>query len=76
MAELLPLPPAGPRCLHKGLLAATAAALAVALLPGASSPSVAAPERISVIVRENPGAGDTPEALVEDLGAGLGATFG
>jgi serine protease AprX len=72
MAELLPLPPAGPRCLHKGLLAATAAALAVALLPGASSPSVAAPERISVIVRETPGAGDTPEALVEDLGGRVG----
>jgi subtilase family protein len=68
MAELLPTPPAWPRCLHKGLLAATAAALAVALAPAIAPPPSAASHDVSVIVRELPGAGDSPERLVHELG--------
>jgi serine protease AprX len=49
-------------------LAATAAALAVALAPAIAPPPATAPRDVSVIVREVPGAGDSPERLVRELG--------
>ena len=74
MAELLPIPPAGSIGFHKKLVAITAAALAVALLPdaGAGSGSAPAPATRSVIVREVPGAHGIPEAFVRDVGGRVG----
>jgi hypothetical protein len=80
MAELLPTPPAGSIGFHKKLVAVTAAALAVALVPvavpaptSASSPPA---ERVSVIVREVEGPAAAPEALVENLGGRVGRWSG
>ncbi len=48
--------------------------LSAFLTPGtAESVSQAADQLVSVIVRENPGAGGTPEAVVQELGGTVGA---
>jgi hypothetical protein len=72
MAELLPTAPPGSMGFHRRLLVATAAALAVAMVPAVAptpAPDVPpAPTRVSVIIRELPGAGRGPELLVKELG--------